>query len=196
LASGGMLGGMGRDEMRAADADRQAVADHLKTALDEGRLDLHEYDERLQRAYGAKTYGDLRGLLDDLPVALVPEQRGLVGLPQAVTPEHVTRAWLWHVWGSWVSAVSITTMIWAISSLANAELIYFWPFWVAGPWGAVLIWKTVQGLVQGEPQARQAKLVKIERKKQLKRERKALEAEAIARGELPPTSKKTDQTER
>ena len=53
--------------MRAGDADRQAVADKLRGALEEGRLDLHEYDERLQRAYAAKTYGDLNGLLDDLP---------------------------------------------------------------------------------------------------------------------------------
>ena len=65
---------MGRDEMRAADADRQAVADHLKSALEEGRLDLHEYDERLQQAYAAKTYGDLKELLSDLPVD-VPAQR-------------------------------------------------------------------------------------------------------------------------
>ena len=62
-----MLGRMGRDEMRAGDADRKVVADQLKTALDEGRLDLSEYDERIQRAYGAKTFGDLNGLLDDLP---------------------------------------------------------------------------------------------------------------------------------
>ena len=48
-----MLDGMGRDEMRAGDADRQAVADRLKTALDEGRLDLNEYDERLQKTYAA-----------------------------------------------------------------------------------------------------------------------------------------------
>ena len=188
-----MLDGMGRDEMRAADADRQAVADHLRSALDEGRLELHEYDERLQRAYAAKTYGDLRGLLDDLPAPVpIPAQR-----TEMVSAEHVTRGWLWHVWGSYVSAVSITTTIWAISSLANMQLLYFWPFWVAGPWGVVLIWKTVAGLAHGEPQARVAKLAKIERKKQAKRERKALEAEAIARGELPSsaqTSKKTEQT--
>lgn len=53
--------------MRAGDSDRQAVVDQLKTALDEGRLDLSEYDERLQRTYAAKTYEDLDGLLDDLP---------------------------------------------------------------------------------------------------------------------------------
>src|SRR4051794_39994334 len=55
------------NEMRAGDGDRQAVADRLKVALDEGRLDLTEYDERLQKAYRAKTYGELHGLLDDLP---------------------------------------------------------------------------------------------------------------------------------
>ena len=53
---------MGRDEMRAGDGDRQAVADKLKAALDEGRLDLHEYDERLQQTYAAKTYGAARRL--------------------------------------------------------------------------------------------------------------------------------------
>ena len=63
--------------MRAGDADRQAVADKLRGALDEGRLDLHEYDERLQRAYAAKTYGDLNGLLDDLPDT-VPASRSQV----------------------------------------------------------------------------------------------------------------------
>nr|WP_240944547.1 DUF1707 domain-containing protein [Micromonospora thermarum] len=57
----------GRDGMRAADADRQAVADRLRTAVDEGRLDLHEYDERLQQAYAARTYGELDALLADLP---------------------------------------------------------------------------------------------------------------------------------
>jgi len=43
-----MVEDMGRDHMRAADADRRRVADHLRAALGEGRLDLHEYDERLR----------------------------------------------------------------------------------------------------------------------------------------------------
>ena len=54
-------------QMRAADADRERVAERLRAALEEGRLDLHEYDERLQGAYAAKTYGDLDALLTDLP---------------------------------------------------------------------------------------------------------------------------------
>src|SRR5690242_14727233 len=56
-----------REDLRAADVDRQFVAERLKSALDEGRLDLHEYDERLQNAYAAKTYGDLDKVLSDLP---------------------------------------------------------------------------------------------------------------------------------
>src|SRR3954464_429001 len=65
---------MSREEMRAGDRDRETIAASLKTALDEGRLDLHEYDERLQRTFAAKTYGDLQGLLTDLPGTVPPQQ--------------------------------------------------------------------------------------------------------------------------
>lgn len=158
-----MLDGMGRDEMRAADGDRQAVADKLRAALDEGRLDLHEYDERLQRAYGAKTYGELDGLLTDLPTT-VPEQRSRVvpfsgypmvpdapGAPPARYPD-ATRRWLVEMWDSYVLAVAITTVIWLISGLASGDMPFYWPVWVAGPWGAVLLAQTVSGLGRGEPQ--------------------------------------------
>jgi hypothetical protein len=174
---------MGRDEMRAADADRQAVADKLKAALDEGRLDLGEYDERLQQAYAAKTYGELEGLLTDLPVPAV-------AIPATSAQDHLARRWLLHVWSSYFPVVGITTTIWLVSSIAAADLLYFWPIWVAGPWGVLLVWQTVSGLAQREPQTWQAEIEKAERKKQAKRERKALEAEAIQRGELPEKSKK------
>src|ERR1051325_12234025 len=62
-----MLVTMAREDMRASDGDRSEIAERLKTALDEGRLDLTEYDERLQKTYQAKTYGELEGLLSDLP---------------------------------------------------------------------------------------------------------------------------------
>ena len=169
---------MGRDEMRAADVDRQAVAEQLRAALDEGRLDLGEYDERLQQAYAAKTYGDLKGLLTDLPVAVGAN-------PPSQAPDHLTRRWLLHIWSSYLPTVGITTTIWLVSSIAAQDLLYFWPIWVAGPWGVLLIWQTVGGLAQREPQNWQAEIEKAERKKQAKRERKALEAEAIQRGELP-----------
>ena len=186
---------MGRDEMRAADADRQAVAEQLRAALDEGRLDLHEYDERLQQAYAAKTYGELGELLKDLPsaatpaprTAAAPAPRVAVGEESLVTASdaELTRRWLFEVWGSWVSVVGITTVIWLISSLGNSDLLYFWPMWVAGPWGVVLTFVTVGGLANGEPRKRAEKQARKQQAKQLKRQRRALEAEALARGELP-----------
>jgi hypothetical protein len=53
--------------LRAADADREAIADRLRVAAGEGRIDLAELDERLDRAYTAKTYGELEVLVADLP---------------------------------------------------------------------------------------------------------------------------------
>jgi hypothetical protein len=54
--------------VRAADADREAVAERLRVAAGEGRIELWELDERLGRAYSARTYGELAALLADLPV--------------------------------------------------------------------------------------------------------------------------------
>src|SRR5258708_6758814 len=61
----------GDDRLRAADDDRQWVAERLRAALDQGRLRLAEYDERLRLAYQAQTYAELNLLLDDLPPAIV-----------------------------------------------------------------------------------------------------------------------------
>jgi hypothetical protein len=52
---------------RAADADREAVAERLRFAAGEGRIEPWELDERLGQAYRAKTYGELAALLADLP---------------------------------------------------------------------------------------------------------------------------------
>ena len=52
---------------RAGDADRDAVAEMLRFAAREGRIDLSELEERLGLAYGAKTYGELDVLVADLP---------------------------------------------------------------------------------------------------------------------------------
>jgi hypothetical protein len=52
---------------RAADVDRDAVAERLRIAAREGRLELWELDDRLGRTYSAKTYGDLETLVADLP---------------------------------------------------------------------------------------------------------------------------------
>jgi hypothetical protein len=53
--------------MRAADSDRDRVAEALREAAAEGRLSLEELDERLGLAYAAKTYAELAPITADLP---------------------------------------------------------------------------------------------------------------------------------
>jgi Domain of unknown function (DUF1707) len=57
----------GRAAQRAGDADREAVAGMLRNAAAEGRIDLGELEERADRAYRARTYGELDALVADLP---------------------------------------------------------------------------------------------------------------------------------
>lgn len=180
-----MLAGMdGRDGMRAADSDRTAVADRLRVALNEGRLDLHEYDERLQRAYAARTYADLDALLTDLPPVTPVERSALSPVTQAAPPSvgdqpapvarGVTARWLAEVWLPYLKAIAIVVTIWAVTSLLSQDLLYFWPAWVAGPWGAVLAIRTVTGLAGAEPR-REA--IKRQRKRERKRAQRAVESD-------------------
>ncbi len=140
-----------RPDMRASDADRQEVVERLRGALDEGRLKMDEYLERMGLAYEAVTYGDLVLLYRDLPEARpvakpqdaappapahppapraeVAKRGGFAGLP---TPLKV----LWTIWGT---VVSINVVIWVLVSATTVHLLYPWPLWVAGPWGVVLL---------------------------------------------------------
>ncbi|MER7413918.1 MULTISPECIES: DUF1707 SHOCT-like domain-containing protein [Streptomyces] len=54
-------------DVRASDADRDRVADILREALAEGRLDAEEHSERVDAVYAAKTMGELEPLVRDLP---------------------------------------------------------------------------------------------------------------------------------
>ena len=56
-----------RPDMRASDAERQDVVERLRAAMDDGRLKMDEYVERMGRAYEAVTHGDLVPLCRDLP---------------------------------------------------------------------------------------------------------------------------------
>jgi hypothetical protein len=130
-----MLGRMGREDMRAGDSDRKAVADQLKSALDEGRLDLGEYDERIQRTYAAKTYADLDGLLTDLP-GTVPVQHSQVqpaaaGVPAAPPPSPGRQVAQWA--GPYGGVILVCTLIWLVTSISAGHLVYFWPVWMLIP---------------------------------------------------------------
>lgn len=53
--------------LRASDTERERVAEALRQAVAEGRLDMEEFDTRLSAAYEAKTHADLEPLVRDLP---------------------------------------------------------------------------------------------------------------------------------
>ena len=80
------------DQLRASDAERQAVADRLNTAVGEGRLTLAEFSDRVGAAYAARTHGDLEPLVSDLPEpatrpAIVVDARPLPARPAAAPLE-------------------------------------------------------------------------------------------------------------
>jgi hypothetical protein len=63
------------DRIRTSDADRERVTARLREHFAEGRLTREELDERVTAALNAKTFGELRRVLADLPepVAVLPD---------------------------------------------------------------------------------------------------------------------------
>ena len=135
-----------QQQMRASDRDRQQVVEQLRSALEDGRLTMDEYVDRMEAAYQAATYGDLAPLCADLP-ASTPAIAG----PQAVTaakasPAVFSRAGylaglptvLKVLWTIWLAVVSVNVVIWALVSGTGGHLACPWPVWVAGPYGAAL----------------------------------------------------------
>jgi hypothetical protein len=60
-------------QVRISDSDRQAAANRLRSAQEEGRLPVGEYDDRLGKLYQAVTYADIDVLFRDLPQPM-PQQ--------------------------------------------------------------------------------------------------------------------------
>jgi hypothetical protein len=68
--------------LRISDEERHKVAEVLRLAAGEGRIDIEELDERLEATYNAKTYGELVPITADLPSAFprpTPAVRGRDG---------------------------------------------------------------------------------------------------------------------
>ena len=54
-------------QMKASDADRDAVLSDLSEHFQAGRLTANEFEDRTGRALAARTWGELTDLLQDLP---------------------------------------------------------------------------------------------------------------------------------
>ena len=144
-----LAGMVDRPEMRASDADRDRIAAVLRDAHADGRLAQDELLERLGATYEARTYGELDRLVADLPRPARPPATMSAGRPVArpvsVEParRQTGRSALTGAWWVWGTAVSINVVIWLFVSIASDSATYFWPMWVAGPWGVVLLMMTL-----------------------------------------------------
>jgi DUF1707 SHOCT-like domain len=144
--------------IRASDADRDRTAEFLREHLAAGRLTQEEFSERLDKAYAAKTLGELDELLADLPAidlyklpdaSLDRGRRGGSGpppLPWMMAPGRLTPAWRAAL-GSWLSVSLIAFFVWLLSG-HPANL---WFLWIAGPYGLILLGRWIS---ESEPRRR------------------------------------------
>lgn len=138
-----------RSEMRAADDDRERVADVLRTAHGEGRLTQDELLERIEATYEARTFRDLDSVIADLPMQR-SATNALVGKPRSAAPvvrkpmgRRVARGVLNFNWWVYGGTVALVTVVWMILWITGDHQA-FWPIWVAGPWGVFLgFWELV-----------------------------------------------------
>jgi hypothetical protein len=79
--------------MRVSDEDRHKVAEVLRQAAGDGRIDIEELEERLEAAYAAKTYGELVPITVDLPAhgtAVSPVQQVRRDRPVVAGPSYAS----------------------------------------------------------------------------------------------------------
>ncbi|MFF7300885.1 DUF1707 domain-containing protein [Streptomyces sp. NPDC008265] len=91
-------------ELRASDADRDRVAERLRDALAEGRLDMGEFEERLEAVYASRTYAELEPLTRDLP-----SPAGQASAPVAAAGGGA-EPWQGRIGGSGSSALAVAVM--------------------------------------------------------------------------------------
>jgi len=128
------------DRIRASDADRDRVTAQLRDHFAEGRLTADELDERVTAALNAKTFGDLRRVMADLPEPAAAPPRAKQPPLRAVPPPRSPRrrvpgilplaalallaALVIPAGGGWLFFAVIKTMVvlWLVSCLAGMFL--------------------------------------------------------------------------
>ncbi|MCX5378176.1 DUF1707 domain-containing protein [Streptomyces sp. NBC_00091] len=118
--------------LRASDADRERVVDRLRDAVAEGRLDMEEFEERLEAAYKSRTYAELEPLTRDLPAdpsALPPAAVSAASVPSSSSTS--STSWPARIGGTGTSATAVAVMSgfqrkgrWTVPARFNA--VAFW----------------------------------------------------------------------
>jgi hypothetical protein len=166
-------GDQGRASLRASDADRERFVEALRQHHADGRLTAEELAERTERAYAARTLGDLDALATDLPPlqpstpAAPPADRAPASgwdpsaddLPRRLRPPgprraaakaNLLRSVLWY---------GVLSLVLVVVWLASGR-DYFWPVWpILGfalllGWQAIAVWSRVGPYDDDQPRRR------------------------------------------
>ena len=118
-------GSGGNRGTRASDADRDRIAAALGDHHAAGRLTLEEFHERLDRAYAAKTLGELDDLMADLPgtdlSTLYKQPGGYPPLPEPRQPGIVQpRGGLPGIPRVWPMIIMGIVALWLISGAGGS----------------------------------------------------------------------------
>ena len=114
----------GSSGLRVSDQQRDHAAQQLRDHFAAGRLTQDELDERVQKAYAARTEPELEKLLDDLPRLPVSTAQQKAEL--AERRRHLQRRLLQETGGG-LGVFVLCTVIWIVAGSSAP----FWPIWVA-----------------------------------------------------------------
>jgi hypothetical protein len=115
--------------IRVADADREQLVDELREHLMTGRLSSPEFEDRVARAYAARTRSDLDALVEDLPASEVAA-RAEISSRRARLRRRLTQEA-----GGAAGASGIAVAVWAATGASGG----FWPVWVMLATGLPLV---------------------------------------------------------
>jgi hypothetical protein len=110
--------------LRVSDQERELAAHQLRDHFAAGRLTQEELDERVQRAYAARTEQQLRELLADLPRLPVTRQQEKTEL--AARRRQLQRRMIQEAGGG-LALLVVCVAIWVIDGAQGQ----FWPVWIA-----------------------------------------------------------------
>lgn len=110
--------------LRVSDEQRERAAQELREHFAAGRLSQEELDERVQRAYDARTEQQLHELLTDLPRLPISPQQQKAEL--VARRRHLQRRLIQQTGGG-IALFALCVAIWLIDGAQGQ----FWPIWVA-----------------------------------------------------------------
>ena len=136
----------GDPRLRVSDADRERTVALLREHHAVGRLTAEEFHERMDRAYAAKTRGDLDELLADLPAidlyrlpsaGIQPTRRrgsGPLRLAENSLVTARTGPWL-----TWAAGSALLAAVWLVVGVVSGGTAWIpWFLLVVVPWGVGL----------------------------------------------------------